>query len=156
MAQADNDIRLAQASDLDTVVALTNEAYAVYRTVLDGPPIPVTEDYGPHIAKGNVWLLELEGKPAGLIVIETGSDHLLIFSVAVADAFQGRGLGGRLMAWAETLAKNTGFDTLRLYTNARMTRNIAIYQGMGYREIGRRANPKRPGWIAVDMEKRLS
>ena len=149
-------MRLAQASDLDTVVALTNEAYAVYETVLDGPPIPVTEDYVPHIARGNVWLLELEGKAAGLIVIETEPDHLLIFSVVVADEFQGRGLGSRLMAWAETLAKKAGFDALRLYTNARMTRNIAIYEGMGYREIRRRSNSKRPGWIAVDMEKRLS
>lgn len=38
-------IRLAVAADIETIVALTNEAYAVYESVLDEPPIPVTEDY---------------------------------------------------------------------------------------------------------------
>jgi ribosomal protein S18 acetylase RimI-like enzyme len=134
----------------------SNEAYAVYNNVLDRPPIPVTEDYVPHIAKGNVWLLEAEERPAGLIVVEQKPDHLLIFSVAVADAFQGRGFGSRLMQWAETLARQQGLDLLRLYTNARMARNITIYENMGYREIGRRTSPTRPGWAVVDMEKRLS
>jgi ribosomal protein S18 acetylase RimI-like enzyme len=149
-------IRLARAADLDTVVRLTNKAYAVYQDVLDRPPIPVTEDYVPHIAKGNVWLLETEERPAGLIVVEHKPDHLLIFSVAVVDSFQGRGFGSRLMRWAETLARREGLALLRLYTNGKMTRNISIYEGMGYREIGRRTNPSRPGWSVVDMEKRLT
>lgn len=101
-------------------------------------------------------MLDVGGQTAGLIVIEREPDHLLIFSVVVAAAFQGRGIGSRLMQWAETLARRSDVDLLRLYTNAKMTRNIAIYRGMGYREIGRRTNPKRPGWVAVDMEKRLS
>jgi ribosomal protein S18 acetylase RimI-like enzyme len=153
--QGDAGIRPAAASDLDTIVRLTNEAYAVYDAVLDRPAIPVTEDYAPHIAKGNVWLLEADKQSAGLIVVERKPDHLLIFSVVVADAYQGRGFGSRLMRWAETLARRQGLDLVRLYTNARMTRNIAIYEGLGYREIGRRTNANRPGWVVVDMEKRL-
>jgi hypothetical protein len=37
-----------------------------------------------------------------------------------------------------------------------MTRNLALYARCGYRETGRRSNPARPGWVAVDMEKTLN
>ena len=89
-------------------------------------------------------------------MLERHADHILIFSVAVAPAFQGRKLGIRLLDWAEQKARAAQFDLVKLYTNARMERNIALYSAYGYRETGRRANPKRPGWIVVDMEKRLA
>ncbi len=105
---------------------------------------------------GQVWLLEISGELAGLIVLERHVDHILIFSVAVAPEFQGKKLGIQLLDWAETKASQAGLDLVRLYTNARMERNIALYSAYGYRETGRRGNPKRPGWTIVDMEKRLA
>lgn len=88
--EADVRIRRAEAADLDAVVALTNAAYAHYTKEWGAPPLPVTEDYGPHIRNGGVWLLEQGGQLAGLIVLEKEPDHMLIFSVAVAPPFQGR------------------------------------------------------------------
>jgi ribosomal protein S18 acetylase RimI-like enzyme len=150
-------IRPATAAELPAIVALTVAAYAEYRAVLDAPPLPVTEDYAPRIAGGEVWLLaDGTAPPAGLIVLERHPDHLLIFSVAVAPDRQHEGLGRRLLAWAEAQAREAGIATLRLYTNARMTRNLALYARCGYRETGRRSNPARPGWVAVDMEKTLN
>src|SRR5262245_65225364 len=90
-------IRSAIAADLDAIVALTEAAYRPYTEAFGAPPMPVTEDYAPHIAAGGVWLLELCSELAGLIVLEKEPDHLLIFSVAVAPEFQGRGLGIRLL-----------------------------------------------------------
>ncbi len=153
-------IRLATAADLPAIVALTASAYAVYDLVLDAPAVPVTEDYAPRVAAGEVWLLEERatpvGLPAGLIVLESHPDHLMIFSVAVAPEQQGRGVGLRLLAFADGRARAAGLTELRLYTNARMTRNIALYTRYGYRETGRRANPLRPGWIRVDMARTLT
>jgi len=148
--------RLATASDVEAVTALTEQAYEPYTQAFGASPIPVTEDYAPRIEAGQVWLLELAGALAGLIVLERHADHILIFSVAVAPAFQGRKLGIRLLDWAEHKARSAQLDLVKLYTNARMERNIALYSAYGYRETGRRANPKRPGWIVVDMEKRLA
>ncbi len=148
--------RLATASDVEAVTALTEQAYEPYTQAFGAPPIPVTEDYAPRIEAGQVWLLEVSGALAGLIVLERHADHILIFSVAVAPAFQGRKLGIRLLDWAEQKARAAQFDLVKLYTNARMERNIALYSAYGYRETGRRANPKRPGWIVVDKEKRLA
>ncbi|MEI9427619.1 GNAT family N-acetyltransferase [Mesorhizobium sp. Cs1299R1N3] len=146
-------MRLAGPEDLAAIVALTQAAYAPYNAILDAPPIPVTEDYAPRIERGEVWLLESSNDPAGLIVLERHEDHAMIFSVAVSPAFQGKKLGMALLNHADEQARLWGLPEVRLYTNAKMERNIALYAAYGYRETGRRPNPYRPGWILVDMAK---
>ncbi|PBB99880.1 GNAT family N-acetyltransferase [Mesorhizobium sp. WSM3862] len=146
-------IRQALTGDLQAVVAITTDAYAPYTALFGAPPIPVTEDYAPRITRGEVWLLEDGSDLAGLLVLERHDDHAMIFSVAVSPAFQGRRLGIALLDFADEQARSWGVPEVRLYTNSRMERNIALYSAYGYRETGRRANPYRPGWILVDMAK---
>jgi ribosomal protein S18 acetylase RimI-like enzyme len=147
------EVREAKPADLAAIVELTAAAYAPYTALLDGPPIPVTEDYAPRIAKGEVWLLERGGEVAGLIVFERHVDHVMIFSVAVSPAHQGKGFGVALLRWLEEQTRKLGLPEVRLYTNARMERNIALYLAYGFHETGRRPNPCRPGWTLVDMAK---
>ncbi len=149
-------LRLANGSDEETVVRMTQEAYAPYTPLLGAAPLPVGEDYAPRIAAGQVWLLESEEGAVGLIVLETHPDHMLIYSVVVAPAFQGRRLGHRLLDWAEERAKAAGLNRLRLFTNERMTGNIGLYASCGYVETERRFHPKRDGWTVVYMEKTLT
>jgi ribosomal protein S18 acetylase RimI-like enzyme len=52
---------------------------------------------------------------------------------------QGTGVGRALMAHAERYAREIGRPELRLYTNAAMTENLALYSRLGYREVGRRS-----------------
>ncbi|RWC96379.1 MAG: GNAT family N-acetyltransferase [Mesorhizobium sp.] len=146
-------ITKALAADLPAVVSLTTAAYAPYTALLGAPPMPVTEDYAPRIERGEVWLLESSAELAGLIVLERHADHVMIFSVAVSPAFQGRGLGITLLKFADEQTQSWGLPEVRLYTNSRMERNIALYTTYGFRETGRRAHPYRPGWIVVDMAK---
>lgn len=147
---------LAEPQDLEAVRSLTEAAYRPYTALLGAPPLPVTTDYAPRIAAGEVWLLRRDPFGlAGLLVLELHEDHGLIYSVAVAPAFQGQGHGIRLLRHAEELVRAAGPREIRLYTNARMERNIALYQSFGYRETGRRPNPHRPGWFLVDMAKPL-
>lgn len=94
-------IRRALAGDFDAVAQLTDAAYAPYTALFGARPIPVTEDYAPRIGRGEVWLLESSGEPAGQIVIEQHPDHTMIFSVAVGPAFQGKGFGIALLRWAD-------------------------------------------------------
>ncbi|SON54409.1 ribosomal-protein-alanine N-acetyltransferase [Hartmannibacter diazotrophicus] len=149
------DIRPALVADLDTVVDITRRAYDVYLPILGYPPVPVTEDYAPRIARGEVWLGLEDGAIAALIVIERDVDHDMIFSVAVDPDHAGYGYGRRLIDFAEERARDAGRATIRLYTNALMTRNIALYKRLGFEETGRRPNPKRPVFTIVDMTKRL-
>ena len=148
-------MRLARPEDLAAIVALTEAAYAPYKAILDAPPIPVTEDYAPRIARGEVWLLESGGELAGVLTLERHADHAMIFSVAVSPAFQGKGFGTELLNHADQRTRLWGLPEIRLYTNAKMERNIALYLAYGYRETGRRPNPYRPGWVLVDMAKAM-
>ncbi len=77
----------------------------------------------------------------------------VIWSVAVAPAVQGRGLGRELMRFAEGRARALGRPTLRLFTNARMTRNLALYGRLGYVETHRETLPDR---VLVHMAKTLA
>ncbi|RWB05686.1 MAG: GNAT family N-acetyltransferase [Mesorhizobium sp.] len=146
-------IRRALAGDLQTVVSLTEAAYAPYTALLGAPPIPVTEDYAPRIEGGEVWVLESGGGLAGLITLERHDNHVMIFSVAVSPDFQGKGFGIALLKHADELTRLWGLPEVRLYTNARMERNIALYLAYGFHETGRRPNPYRQGWVLVDMAK---
>ena len=145
----------AEAADADTVAALTAAAYALYVPLIGGQPMPVAEPYGPRIERGEVWLLRAGGELAGVLVLELHPDHAMIYSVAVAPGRQGEGHGGRLLRWAEEQARAAGLDEVRLYTNALMERNIAIYAARGYREAGRRQHPRLPSTELVDMTKAL-
>jgi ribosomal protein S18 acetylase RimI-like enzyme len=147
---------LASPADLAAIVTLTEAAYRSYTELLGAPPLPVTADYAPRIAEGEVWLRRAPSGLAGLLVLELHADHAMIESVAVAPDYQGQGHGVALLRLAEDLAGQAGLTELRLYTNARMERNVALYTSFGYRETGRRPNPFRPGWTVVDMAKTLA
>jgi ribosomal protein S18 acetylase RimI-like enzyme len=70
-------------------------------------------------------------------VLTERPESFLLQNVAVAPAAQGQGYGRRLITFAEDEAKRRGYDELRLYTNVLMGENIALYQHLGFREIGR-------------------
>ena len=138
-------IRQAEASDLALVEAISREAYAPYEPVLGSLPVPATEDYASRIAAGQVWLSGEDG----VLVLERHPDHAMIYSVAVRPAAHGKGLGRTLLDEAERLA--AGLPELRLYTNALMTKNLAIYAKRGFIETGRRPHPDRASFTIVDM-----
>lgn len=145
-------MHLATPSDLPVIRSVTEAAYASYLPVLGYPPVPVTEDYAPRIAAGEVWLLQCSGETAGLIVLERHAAHAEIFSVAVHPDHHGKGLGRQLLDFAVEKTRAWRLQALRLYTNAKMEWNIALYERYGFVEIGRRPNPKRPQFTIVDMQ----
>jgi len=147
--------RLAKADDLAAVTDLARRAYERYVPVIGREPMPMIEDYAPRIAAGQVWLLEDEAL-AGMIVLEERDNTLLIFSVAVTPERQGTGLGQELLAFAEDVANKRGFETIELFTNAKMERNIRIYGKCGYVETRRRAHPMLASTVVVYMEKKLA
>ncbi|TCU13050.1 GNAT family N-acetyltransferase [Rhizobium sullae] len=147
-------LRLGSTADIEIVKSLTGEAYARYLALLGAEPIPVTDDYAPRIARGEIWLFKINGVCAGLAVLERHRNHAMLFSIAVSPAHQGRGHGSTILRWAEAKAQEWQPPELRLYTNARTTRSIAIYEGFGFQ--GRRPSPYRPGSTIVDMTKAMA
>lgn len=148
--------RLAGADDLGTVQAVTEAAYAPYTALLGSPPLPVTEDHRPRVEAGQIHLAEVPGTVVGLLVLERHPDHAMIYSVAVLPARQREGHGLALLRLAEDEARSWGVPELRLYTNARMERNIGLYAALGFHETGRRPHPKRPSFTIVDMTRSIA
>jgi GNAT superfamily N-acetyltransferase len=130
-------IRLARPSDHTAVVALVNEAYAIYVPLIGRPPAPMLEDHEALIRDGRVHVLEDETGIAGLIVLIPEEHAMLLDNVAVKAAARGRGHGRALIAFAEATARAAGYGTIRLFTNERMTENIARYPRLGYVETHR-------------------
>jgi GNAT superfamily N-acetyltransferase len=126
-------LRQAEAKDVSAIRELTREAYAKWVPVIGREPKPMTADYAEAVRSHRIDLLYVDGKLAALIETIPGADHLLVENIAVAPAFQGRGLGRRLMAHAEQVAASLGHDEIKLYTNKHFAENVQLYSKLGYR-----------------------
>lgn len=126
-------LRAATPADAAAIRTLTRAAYARWVPLIGREPKPMGADYDAAVRNHRIDLIEIDGALAALIEMIPGAAHLLIENLAVAPAMQGRGLGRRLLAHAEAVARDLGVAEIRLYTNQRFTENIALYQRCGYR-----------------------
>jgi GNAT superfamily N-acetyltransferase len=147
-------LRRAVAADAAAVRALTLEAYAKWVPVVGAEPLPMRADYDRAVVEHVVDLLDEDGSLRALIEMAPASDHLLIVNIAVRPDQQGKGLGDRLLSHAERFARSLGLDEIQLYTNVRMTSNLAFYGRRGYQEF--RQGSTAPGLVAVFMRKKLT
>ena len=126
------ELRQATASDVADIRKLTREAYAKWVPLIGREPKPMTADYAEAVRTHRIDLLHVGGALAALIETIAEADHLLVENVAVSPAFQGRGLGRKLMAHAEQIAASLGHGEIRLYTNKLFAQNIELYRKLGY------------------------
>jgi ribosomal protein S18 acetylase RimI-like enzyme len=129
-------IRTAEPADQEKVEEVVRAAYQPWADALGIRPMPMDADYAALIGQGRVHLTG-PAEIDGLIVLVPEDEALLVENVAVRPDLHGRGIGRRLLAFAEDEARRLGLPAVRLYTNARMTRNIALYTALGYTETGR-------------------
>jgi ribosomal protein S18 acetylase RimI-like enzyme len=147
-------IRQATAADLSAVVACVDAAYGMYVARMGKKPAPTQADYAALIARGVVHVLT---EPAardvrGLIVLWPTDGAMFVENVAVHPRYQGHGLGGQLMAFAEEQARTAEMPEVHLYTNEAMTENLAFYAHLGFEEIDRRVDE---GYSRVFLRKVL-
>lgn len=145
--------RIAVPADAAAIAALTHEAYAKWVPIAGRKPLPMEVDYDAAVLVHRFELIEADGELAALIETTPDGDQLLIVNVAVRPAFQGRGLGVRLMRHAQALAAEAGLNGTRLYTNKLFEANIALYRSLGYRLDGEDA--VAPGVVRVNMSRPL-
>jgi len=148
-------LRRAGPADVDALNALARIAYAIYLPVIGREPMPMAVDWRTLFGEQEIWLIDgpEEGHALASLALQVKPDHLVIWSVAVQPAHQHRGIGRRLLAFAETRARELGLPEIRLFTNIKMTRNIALYESLGYAETEREPLPDR---VILHMSKRLA
>ena len=144
--------RPARPDDTAAVTRVVRDAYAPLVAVIGREPGPMGDDYAALIGAGRVHVIEESGEVVAALVLIDEPDGLLLDNVAVSPRAQGCGHGQRLVAFAEQEARRRGHRTIRLYTNVLMTRNIALYERIGFVETHRGEDK---GFQRVFMEKQL-
>lgn len=129
-------IRPAIADDLPAIAAIVDGAYRPYVARIGREPGPMLDDYAALVAAGRVHVAE-HGVICGLIVLIQEGATMLLDNVAVHPNHQGRGIGGRLMGFADETACAASCAAIRLYTHELMAENIARYRRLGYVETHR-------------------
>lgn len=131
------EIRPARLNDIDALVSIAQRAYDPYVARIGRRPAPMDDDYLARIDSGQVDVAVVDDSPVGMIVTVLEADHLLVENVAVDPAHHGRGIGGALLRHAEDVAERAQVGEVRLYTNAAMVENLAMYRRLGYHEVKR-------------------
>ncbi len=131
-------IRQAISADLDAVKRCAEEAYMKYVPRMGTKPAPMIADFAGQIGAKVVHVIVEDGSVLGFIVLYPRDDHIHLENVAVFPEQIGRGIGGKLLAFAEHEARRLGLPAVELYTNEKMTENLSMYPHLGYQEIDRR------------------
>ena len=144
---------MARPEDLPEIIALVRAAYALYVPRIGQEPAPMRADYGALIARGTVYVVPGAEGLRGVLVMMPEEDHLFLENVAVHPDEQGRGLGRRLLEFADAHARALGLHAVELYTNEARTENLACYPRLGFVEVDRRTED---GFRRVFMRKTLA
>ena len=136
-------LRRAGPGDADELNRLARAAYARHVPAIGREPQPMATDWATLFDSMEIWALDGPDGIEASLALEPGEDCLTLWSVAVAPPFQGTGLGSALLGFAEERAQALGRKKIRLFTNARMEGNVALYKAKGYLETHRETLPDR-------------
>jgi ribosomal protein S18 acetylase RimI-like enzyme len=113
-------------------------AYSGYQDRMGGirlPPMDV--DYASEIEHYPAWVVESAGDILGGLIMTFENGEASIANIAVDPGYQGHGIGGALMSFAESRASERGFSELHLATHVLLDENLALYRHLGWKETGR-------------------
>ncbi len=133
--------RRAGKDDAEAVRQLTRGVYAKWVSIIGREPMPMKADYEKAVADHWVDLLEQDGTLVGLVEMIPKADNLYIENIAVAETFQGQGMGRILMDRAFTLAKAAKLPEVRLLTNKGFESNVQFYARLGFENYAEKAFP---------------
>lgn len=132
------NIREATPEDSDSLKNCMVSAYAIYQERMGGARLPPMDvDYLSEIKNYPTWVIESDGNILGGLIMVIENDQASIANIAVNPKFQGQGVGGELMRFAESKAREGNFSELRLATHVLLDENISLYRHLGWEETGR-------------------
>lgn len=135
------EIRLAEEKDLDGLMRLINQAFAVERFFLTGDRLDPasTREY---FSRGTFLMAEEQSALAASVYVEMRGDRSYLGLLAVDPSRQKTGLGRRMVAAAEEFARELGSRAMDM-TVVNLRVNLPpFYEKLGYAEVG--TAPIRP------------
>ncbi|HEY9147762.1 MAG TPA: GNAT family N-acetyltransferase/peptidase C39 family protein [Gammaproteobacteria bacterium] len=144
-------LRKATIRDLDALVALENRSFETDRLS--------RRSFRHLLTKANAVTLiaEEQGALAGYatVLFNAGTSLARLYSIAVDEAYKGRGLGRELVAAAEQAALDGECVVLRLEVRRDNSASLALFRRLGYREFGTLHDYYEDHMAALRFEKEL-
>ncbi|WP_335872756.1 GNAT family N-acetyltransferase [Bacillus sp. 2205SS5-2] len=138
MNNYDWNIRKAVTKDAKNLKTCMEEAYAIYVSRLEGQRLPPMDiDYVTEIEMYPVWVVEYEEQIVGGLILQFEDAYAKLANIAIRPDFQGKGLGERLMTFAENEAIKRGYKEMKLATHEKLSENVLYYQRLGWEETER-------------------
>ena len=100
--------RRATIDDAAALNALARAAYAVYVPVIGREPQPMATDWQTLFASQEIWIIDGPSGPIASLALEVEPAHVVIWSVAVLPEYQRKGMGRRLLDFAEARSRALG------------------------------------------------
>ncbi len=94
-------------------------------------------DFNRAVESDQVLVVCTQAEVAGYVVSYQRRDDLFIENIAVSPDFQRQGLADLMLDHLYQVATAAGCRNVVLYTNVKMTENLAWYAKRGYRETHR-------------------
>ncbi len=96
-----------------------------------------------------------KGRLIGCVFLKPEPGSLYIGKLAIAPASQGKGIGRRLLAVAEEIARESGLPALRLETRIELAGNHATFARWGFARTAENSHPGFDRITSIEMQKRL-
>lgn len=130
-------IREAVADDAIDLRDCMESAYRTYQQRMGGERLPPMDiDYAAEIKNYPCWVIETNGNILGGLIM-LFEKKASIANIAVNPRYQGQGIGGELLRFADLKAKQKNYSELRLATHVLLSENISLYLHLGWEETGR-------------------
>jgi GNAT superfamily N-acetyltransferase len=165
-------IRLAVQDDLRAVMGLLRRVVPLLLAVGNrqwDESYPDEAVFERDIARGELWVAEIDGAVAGVIAATTHQEPeyalldwkreetvVVPHRLAVDPEFRGAGVAAGLMRKAEEVAAGRGIGVLRVDTSAENEAMQRLLLKLGYEFAGEIGLSFRPGMRFLCYEKRLS
>ncbi|ALI04268.1 amino-acid N-acetyltransferase [Pseudomonas sp. FW306-02-F02-AA] len=134
-------LRRAQFDDASALPAVERSAAILFRNDpelawLADAPVTSVEQHLRAIESAQVWVAEMaNGSIVGFLSAHAVDTELHIQEVSVSSAFQGQGLGRRLLQTALEYARHSGLTALTLTTFRTLPWNEPFYQRFGFESL---------------------
>lgn len=145
-------IRRAKIAEIPKIIELTRACaqhmrdHGIYQW---NEHYPSAEVFGNDIKRKELYAFADESGIKAVIAITTSMDEeykpvkwltsnnrsVYIHRLAVHPAYQGQGYARKLMTFAESMAKQKGYNSIRLDTFSRNSRNQRFYEQRGYKRL---------------------
>ncbi|GAB3793560.1 ribosomal protein S18-alanine N-acetyltransferase [Dyella agri] len=130
VARPASHMRLMRLDDLDDVAAVEQDSY----------DFPWTRGIFADCLKAGhpCWVLCIDEELAGYGILSVGAGEAHVLNICIASGYRGRGLGRHLLGRLLDVSRWSGAQRVFLEVRPSNPLAKALYESIGFREIGRR------------------